>query len=299
MNIYKFHTYRTDYYFPDYHKSNRFLFGLYHPYNRYPFRLFIVRIYWWLFKHCFILRRKFIVRNPDDEFPYSEILRMCPKGSTMSFNMGSPGIEQKISMLGHARDGGYFFAKYSTLPAAKELSRNEIKYLSILKDSGLVPRIIDYKDDEKYVFFRTECVEGSNPREASMNEAILNLTIEISRHNLRDGDLKVSLSHGDFTPWNVTISPDGEYKMIDWEMASERELGYDIFTYIIHVGSLLSPNLSFMQLINEDRKYINRYFAYFGISDWSLYLRAFAKRRIMYENNKNEVERAKKYECLL
>ena len=299
MTLYKFHTFRTDYYFPDFTRKNKFLFGLYHPYNRYPMRLLAVRLYWWMFKHCIAMQKRTLVKNPDDEFPYSKILKLCPKGSVMSFNMGTPGNERKISMLGLEEDGRHFFAKYSTLPTAISLSRNEIKYLSVLKESGLVPRILDSKDGEDYVFFRTECVEGKNPKEVRMNDSILNLMTNINKYLFNDGEMKTSLSHGDFTPWNMIITPEGDYKMIDWEMAAVRELGYDLFTYITHVGSLLSPDQPFTQLIEHDRTYIDRYFVSFDIKDWNPYLKAFAKRRISYEESKGNLDSAKKYECLL
>lgn len=299
MSLYKFHTFRTDYFFPDFKKENEFLFGLYHPYNRYPMRLLAVRLYWWLFKHCAAMKRRNLIVNPDGEFPYSKILAFCPKGSVMSFNMGTPGMERKISMLGLEADGRHFFAKYSSLPTAMSLSRNEIKYLSVLKESGLVPRLLDSKEGDDYVFFRTECVEGKNPKEVRMNDAILHLTVRISKHMRTDGELKCALSHGDFTPWNMIITHDGDYKMIDWEMAAERELGYDLFTYITHVGSLLSPDQSLTQLIEQERTYVDSYFSSFGIKDWNLYLKAFAQRRITYEKSKGELESANKYECLL
>ena len=213
--------------------------------------------------------------------------------------MGTPGIEQKISMLGLEADGRHFFAKYSTLPTAMSLSRNETKYLSILKDSGLVPQIFDMKEGKNYMYFRTECVEGKNPKVVRMNDSLLNLTINISKYFLNDGDVKTALSHGDFTPWNVIITPDGDYKMIDWEMAEVRELGYDLFTYITHVGSLLSPNKPFTQLIEQNETYIDRYFSSFGIKDWSPYLKAFAKRRIFYEESKGFMKHAEKYKILL
>ena len=299
MSLYRFHTFRTDYYFPDWTKDNEFLFGLYHPYNRYPVRLLAVKLYWWLFRHCDLVRKKHIVINPDEHFPYSEITDLCPENSLMSFNMGTPGIERKISMLGLEPNGNRFFAKYSTLPAAMALSRNEIMWLDALKDTGLAPLLFDYKDETDFVFFRTECVSGINPKDVSMNEQILNLSIRISMQTRSGDQLKKSLSHGDFTPWNVIITPAGEYKMIDWEMAAERELGYDILTYITHVGMLLSPNQQLTQLISENKTYIDRYFAVFDVTDWTPYLNAFAKRRIRYETEKNEIERAAKYKCLL
>ncbi|MBR5466761.1 MAG: phosphotransferase [Bacteroidaceae bacterium] len=299
MNLYKFHTFRTDYYFPDPIKGGDFLFGLYHPYNRFPLRLMMIKAYWWMYRHCKLVRSKCLVNNADMEFPYSKIVALCPKGSILSFNMGTPGPEQKISMLGLEQNGNHFFAKYSTKEAAKDLSRNEISVLKSLHGTGLAPELLDYKHSDGYVFFRTTCVEGSNPKSPEMNEHILNLLIRISKNGLRDGDLKTCISHGDFTPWNIILTTKSEYRMIDWEMAGERELGYDIFTYVTHVGALLTPDMSPLQLIEKHKLYVDKYFASFGIENWIPYMKAFAQRRIQYELSKGANERAKLYECML
>ena len=34
------------------------------------------------------------------DFPYRKIMDMCPENALVSFNLGTPGDEQKISMLG-------------------------------------------------------------------------------------------------------------------------------------------------------------------------------------------------------
>lgn len=299
MNLYKFHTFRTDYYFPDNVKGGEFLYGLYHPYNRYPLRLLAVKVYWWLYRHFKMIRKRNLVINADNYFPYSMIVSMCPQGSILSFNMGTPGPEQKISLLGLTPNGERFFAKYSTKDGAKALSRNEIKVLSMLKDSGLAPELYDYNEKSDYVFFRTSCVEGANPKEISLDSNILDLAIRIGKYGVRDGELKTCLSHGDFTPWNVIVTSSGEYRMIDWEMADERELGYDVFTYVTHVGALLSPDVSALDLISASKSILDKYFSVFGIDDWKLYMKAFAKRRIKYETNKGNLSNAQKYECLL
>ncbi|MDD3040467.1 phosphotransferase [Bacteroides sp.] len=213
--------------------------------------------------------------------------------------MGTPGPEQKISMLGLEQDGKHFFAKYSTKVDAMALSRNEIKILSALRGTGLVHELYDYKDGGNYVFFRTSCVDGKNPTDLLLNDRIVALAIKINQTNLHEGALMTSLSHGDFTPWNVIISPDGVYRMIDWELADERELGYDIFTYITHVGALLKPEDSPLHLIDSYKSLVDKYFAEFGILDWIPYMKAFARRRIAYDKRKGEYEHAKKFETML
>ena len=213
--------------------------------------------------------------------------------------MGTPGPEQKISMLGLETNGTHFFAKYSTKSAAMALSRNEIKVLKELKGKGLAPELKESVDSESFVFFITSCVDGVNPKNVAMNNKILKLTESISQLNVKNGELVTCLSHGDFTPWNVIVDGSGEYRLIDWEMAEERELGYDLFTYITHVGALLSPGIALSQMIEDNKSFVERYFSTFGIIDWSPYMKAYGKRRIEYETSKGNKVQAEKYKCLI
>lgn len=298
MNLYKFQTYRTTYYFPDPVNGCEFLYGLYHPYNRFPLRLFAVKIYWWLFRHCGIFRSRKKVQEPDAEFPFSSIMQFCPEGSVVSFNMGTPGPEQKISMLGVDAEGARFFAKYSVSEAAKALSRNEIKVLKGLEKTDLTPLLLDYRDDKDFVFFRTSCVEGSNPSDVRLNDSIMNLLLRINRIEVKTNGLATCFSHGDFTPWNLIIKPNNTYCMIDWEMAGEKPLGFDLFTYITQVGAKLAPDQPLIKVIAEYKEYIERYFQSFGIVDWYPYKKAFAEYKIAYEREKGDYEYAAKFECL-
>lgn len=299
MSLFRFRTFRTDYYFPSPVKGGDFLFGLYHPYNQSRLRLFAVKLYWWLFKHSAILRRRYAVNDADAEFPYTKIMHICPSGSIVSFNMGTPGPEQKISMLGLRPDGTHFFAKYSTRPAAMALSRNEIKVLKELKGKGVAPELMGCVESDDFVYFMTSCVDGDNPKDVAMNNKILKLTESISQLNVKNGEFVTCLSHGDFTPWNVIVDGSGEYRLIDWEMAEERELGYDLFTYITHVGALLSPGIALSQMIEDNKSFVERYFSTFGIIDWSPYMKAYGKRRIEYETSKGNKVQAEKYKCLI
>ena len=82
-------------------------------------------------------------------------------------------------------------------------------------------------------------------------------------------------------------------------MAEERELGYDLFTYITHVGALLSPGIALSQMIEDNKSFVERYFSTFGIIDWSPYMKAYGKRRIEYETSKGNKVQAEKYKCLI
>lgn len=296
MILYQFKTFRTSYFFPSPKKEYKFLYNLYTPYGGK-----LSKFYWWLFRHCYLVRSVNRVNIDNANSPIARIIHFCPKGCVMSFNMGTPGPEQKISCLGIGADKKRFFAKYSEKEGAKTLSRNEIRVLSLLKGSGLTPELYDYHEDKEYIFFRTSCVSGHNPVCIQLNNDLIALAININKIQLNDNQsngLLSGLSHGDFTPWNVLIDS-GTYRMIDWEMADIRELGYDVFTYITHVNALINQGNSLNQAIKDNKDYIDYYFKEFGVLDWQPYLKAFVQRRINYEIAKGNTEHAKKFEELI
>lgn len=298
MNLYRFKTFRTSYFFPAPIKGQEFLYGLYTPFGSN-----FAKAYWWAFSHLAPIRIINLAKNINAEFPYDKIMEMCPKGSTMSFNMGTPGPEQKISMLGIEPIGRHFFAKYSEKEDAKSLSRNEIKVLTALHGIGVAPELYDHYESKDFVFFRTSCIDGKTPNDLHINDNIVNLSISINKQLLSvnthsTNGLQLGLSHGDYTPWNVIIG-NGKHHMIDWEMAEDRELGYDIFTYIIHVSTLFDPDASLLKTLESNTLHIKKYFKAFAISDWKEYLSAFAQHRIKYYSSKGNWDYALKYESLL
>lgn len=96
MKLYRFKTFTTSYYFPHLDSSLQYMYGLYSPYGG---RL--SKIYWWLFRYSSFVRSLTSVNEKDLEFPYSKIKASDGNDTLMSFNMGSPGVEQKISILGY------------------------------------------------------------------------------------------------------------------------------------------------------------------------------------------------------
>ena len=274
MNLYRFKTFRTSYYFPNIGKNQEFLYGLYTPYGM------VARVYWWLFRHVSLIRILNRVKVSDLNFPYVKIVSLCPNNSVLSLNMGTPGTEQKISMLGLEPDGKKFFAKYSEKPDAISLSRNEVKVLAELEGKGIAPDLYEFHENNRYIFFRTSYAGGESPRSLSLNKDIVDLAIKIGQYHLYDkneGGLKTCLSHGDFTPWNMLVK-EGAYRLIDWEMAAERPLGYDLFFFIYQTGRLFSPSEQIDNKLNANATYIDYYFNAFGIKDWRPYYDSFKLR---------------------
>lgn len=239
----------------------------------------MAKIYWWMFRHLSFVRWLNRVDSSSSAFPYNEIISLMPEGCMLSFNMGTPGDEQKISMLGVEQNGKRFFAKYSQKPDAMALSRHEIDVLTALKDAKVTPELLDYKVEDGFCFFRTSYVEGKSLSNLYLSKEIADLSVSISKMHISpaSGELLAGLSHGDFVPWNMLIN-DGEYRLIDWEMAEERPLGYDLFYFIYQVGRLFAPKEQLASRIKDDVPYIERYFLAFGIVDWQPYYDDFKQR---------------------
>lgn len=298
MKYYQFKTFTTSYYFPNIDSSKAYMYGLYSPYGgRFS------KWYWWLFKRFKCVRMLTSVSEENLDFPYRQIKTLTGENTKLAFNMGSPGVEQKISMLGwneekHQR----FFAKFSQKHAARALTRNEIKVYKVLGGTGLTPRLLSSKNSDDYDFIMTEYVEGKRPNDRFMNEKVLELAIKLLDFHLsdmgHDSDLRTCLSHGDFCPWNILVNGD-RWNLIDWEVATERPLGFDLFTYICQVTALFEAEKPLTQAIEENRRYIDRYFVNMSISDWGRYFDWFIKEKVRYESSKGDSDLLRKYKELL
>lgn len=254
------------------------MYGLYSAYGG-----MLSKIYWSLFKKFQLIRMLTSVKEESLPFPYSIIQNCVGKNSLLAFNMGSPGAEQKISILGYDYSTrSPFFAKFSQKKRAMELSKNEIQILTALKDTGIATTLFDYKITDSYVFLKTECVQGTRPQNRNINEKVVEIAIRLSKIHLTDlkekENIQYSFSHGDFCPWNFLVC-DGNLRLIDWEMAADRPLGYDIFTYLFQT-SFLFEEKALTDILKTNESHINTYFQAFDIIDYYPYLKEFAKFKL-------------------
>ena len=298
MKYYRFKTFTTSYYFPHLDSSLQYMYGLYSPYGG---RL--SKIYWWLFQHSSFVRSLTSVNEKDLEFPYSKIKVTDGNDTLMSFNMGSPGVEQKISILGYDKTLDIpFFAKFSQKPRAMALTRNEVLVYRLLDGTGLTPRLLKSVDTEDYVYLKAEYINGIRPKSRNITHEILHLCLPLASRHLTEqrtdaNGLKMGLSHGDFCPWNVLVSND-QIRLIDWELAADRTLGYDLFTYICQVAILFEPEKQLLIAIDDNMRYVKEYFSSFGITDYKPYLKAFAMQKWEYEEGKGNTRLSEKYKEL-
>jgi hypothetical protein len=295
MTYYKFQTYRTSYYFPKMHKDSYFMYGLYNPFGGK-----LSKIYWWLFKHFSLIRVLNHVKSAKMFLPFQKIFELEGNQSLMSFNMGTPGDEQKISIFGFDKKlNQRFFAKFSQNLSAKALSINEIFVLETLKTTGLVPQLLFNYIADDFVFLKTEYLEGTSPRTIELTDDVYSLLIQLSRfHLLKDNntstDFIFCLSHGDFCPWNMILQKN-VIKMIDWEMAKDRPLGYDLFTFIFQPAFLIKADLSVKKLLKKNLTIINKYFLQLKCTDFMPYLIYFSKEKMAEATVKKAGILLKKY----
>lgn len=298
MKYYRFKTFRTSYYFPETDSRSKFLYGVYHPYGSLS-----VKLYWKLFTSCKWIRALSAVDESQLNFPYRTIMDMCPANALVSFNLGTPGDEQKISMLGYIpEEDKSFFAKYSTKDKAKALSRNEIWVLRELEGRNLSPVLLDVKENDEEVFFATSRVCGNAYSSFELSGEILDILISLGSVKLEDGtgnELAIGLSHGDFCPWNM-LQDGMEIRLIDWEMAANRPLGYDLFLFIIHTHLVMGADEKrILALLKENANYILKYFNAFNISDYRPYLLSFLTARLKDEQDKAHQQMVKHYQQIL
>ena len=299
MKLSRFKTFTTSYYFPiNLTKDLHYMYGLYSAYGG---RL--SKIYWALYKKYKLVRWLTSVDEKELDFPYTLIKNLAGDDSILSFNMGSPGIEQKISILGYDPNKQQpFFAKFAQKEDAKVLSRNEIHILQKLADTRLAPALMDHRITDDYVFLKTECVKGKRPASMLLTKEVTDICINLSKLHLtgqmtNEDGLQLSLSHGDFCPWNF-LENDGKLRLIDWEMAKDRPLGYDLFTYIFQTAFLFT-NKETIVLIEENKAFIRDYFHHLSIHDFNSYLKAFSKEKSLIENKKNNPKLSDKYQQML
>ena len=259
MKYFRFKTFTTSYYFPKLSSSFLYMYGLYSPYGG-----MLSKVYWALFRNIRLVRLLSSIDESKLDFP--------------------------------------FLAKFWQKPRAMALTRNEVLVYRLLDGTGLTPRLLKSVDTEDYVYLKAEYINGIRPKSRNISHEILHLCLPLASRHLTEqrtdaNGLKMGLSHGDFCPWNVLVSND-QIRLIDWELAADRTLGYDLFTYICQVAILFEPEKQLLLAIDDNMRYVKEYFSSFGITDYKPYLKAFAMQKWEYEEGKGNTRLSEKYKEL-
>ena len=262
MTLYRFKTFKSTYYFPALSSRSRFIYSLYGNYGGRAAHLL-----WWLFTHLTAFRWLNKV-EADSVEGFGHLSELIGRDAVIGINMGTEGPDQKKSVLGYERTtGNRFFAKLATKERAMALSRNEIKVYRLLADTGLVPQLFDWKDDKSFVYLKSECISGNHVHGKVDDRCILDILLTMKeRHyeqpsspNPQPSSLTTCFAHMDFCPWNM-IETDKGLRVMDWEMAAEMPLGFDLFTYLLQTHYLIDDSLSGVEVIKNNEKLITDYF---------------------------------------
>lgn len=294
MRYYYFNPFSKQYYFPENFKKYSLFLSFYHPYT------FFGHLLWFLWRKSGVWRKFFSENKLDLRLPIECIKNHVPSGSILAFNRGTPGPERKITSLGiDPISGEKFFIKYAESSITKNNVGNEANILTQLNHVTIVPKLQLYISQKEYSLIKTNLIEGKRFSNKPINEELLGILLQIAKQSIKTRnnyptELKVLFAHGDFCPWNMMVS-NNRIMLFDWEMAGTFPAGYDLFTYIFQTSFLLTPKISFENLLELNQEVLKYYFNAFSIDDWRPYLIEFAKIKVKSESEKKKLGLLKPY----
>lgn len=283
MKYYYIHPFKKQYFFPKGFERHDIFLNFYVPYT------IIGKISWLLFSKCSLYRSLFSTHKLDLFLPEDNIRNIIGLSSTVAYNLGSLGLEQKITALGVAKHTK-FFIKYGQTRHARFNVTNEYNILKQIDCLGIAPKVLAFYSDDNQVLLKTNVFEGTRLSDRKIDKSIIDILILLSKQEINctktiSSNLLTTFSHGDFCPWNM-MSNNSEILLFDWEMAGTYTLGYDFFTYIFQTRFLLTSKISIKNIIDENIGAIKYYFSHFDITDWLSYLKAFTDHKISLEQLK-------------
>ncbi len=101
-------------------------------------------------------------------------------------------------------------------------------------DSAVPPLLCSWVDRKRHIALR-DTADWARLETAAAGHAFFEKVRE-----LRDWPLHPVIQHGDFAPWNIKVSPAGEWTVIDWERGELVGIpGWDWFHYVIQPAILV------------------------------------------------------------
>jgi hypothetical protein len=297
MKYFYIHPYKPQYFFPEGFESHKVFVSFFKPYSLKG------KISWFLFLKFSLYRFFFKKKNIEEFIPEIKIRKIINSESSIAFNSGTAGPEQKITGLGLQNNGRFFFLKYAQSSLGIKNVINEHYILKNLQGLDFVPKIQNFYKDDTQTLLKTDVLSGNRLGNIPLNETILNCLFILSEQSVKSqnktkSNLKFIFAHGDFCPWNM-MEKNKKILLFDWEMGGNYPVGYDFFTYIFQTNFLLNPNKSISEIMLENKNNMKLYFKYFNIYDWNNYLLEFILLKIDLETKKREHSKAVLYENLL
>ncbi len=290
MRYYYFNPLSKKCYFPIGFQKYPLFETFYQPYK------FSAYILWKLWQNLPFFRFLFSTDEPEKILPIDKIKHYVTPNSILAFNLGTLGVEQKITILGIDKITNLsFFIKYATSEIACKNVANEGLVLQQLSHLSFVPQLyLNSKEKDEFSLIKTSVFNGVKVTKRPVDSQTLEILYSLAEQKIKStrnyrSRLRSSFAHGDFCPWNMLVN-DGKLKIYDWELAGQYPLGYDLFTYLFQYEFLVEEKMRFEYVFDENLKVIQEYFQYFRISKWIPYLKEFAHLKYKFEKEKNNYD---------
>jgi len=180
--------------------------------------------------------------------------------------LGNPAGDTQRFLVLVFNDGNLPVAvvKAGLTPGARSLVRAESEFLSRVSGNvPAIPRLISKFESSSLDAFSTDYCAGDSPRKADPRKISDLLTSWLNPREQRSMDqfpeivaakqffgqtkdsagarmLKTCVQHGDFAPWNIKVSDQGAWTVLDWERGTFKGVpGWDWFHYEIQTAILV------------------------------------------------------------
>ncbi len=289
MRYYYFNPFTKQYYFPEDYQKYPLFATFYQPYKM------SAKLLLRLWQSLRFFRYLFSTSIPEKFLPLGQIGEFVPSNSILAFNLGSAGVEKKITVLGiDPVTSATFFIKYATKEVASLNVYNEGVVLEQIAHLSFVPRLeLNVRREGRFALIMTSVLAGERINYLRLDEKILAILFSLSNQQVtsnriyRSENLQSCFAHGDFCAWNM-LEHHGRINIFDWELAGVYPLGYDLFTCIFQYECLINSNVKFDHIISENSEFIRKYFMHFDIDNWIPYLYEFAAIKHSLESDKND-----------
>ena len=295
MRYYYFNPINKQCYFPEGFHKYPFFKTFYQPYKK------SAKLMWKVWLNSSLFRYLFSTNEPEKFLPLDPINQYVSQGSILAFNLGTVGVEQKITVLGvDTQTNDTFFIKYATSEIACKNVFNEGVVLQQISDLLFVPKLqLNVNIETEFTLIKTTVLHGDKMNYQPVDEQILEILYTLSSQKVVSGrnyetDLQSCFAHGDFCLWNM-LKKNGNIELFDWELAGQYPIGYDLFLYIFQFEFLVNETMRFEQMLFENSDVIQRYFNHFRIVDWLPYLREFADLKLRLESEKRNDDLIESY----
>ncbi len=274
---------RKEYFFSLNLMQNNNFYFLYSPLS------YSTKIFWGLLLISNFFRLLFTCNQNSLPIEIKKIIKILDlKDASFQVKRGTHGPDQKITLVRHSRSKTTFF-KIGSTERGIELIKKEFDVLNGLKGRFNAPNTLNFYFKDGFQFMETDYIIAPKVKSIMMNEFVYDYIVNITSFNFNSqGIYYKSFNHGDCCPWNFLQLDENNVLLIDWELAGDYILGYDLFTFIFQPPYLLTPSKSNEAIIGSNINWIRRFFNHFNVENCKDYLNIFVNSKLEYETKKGK-----------